>query len=326
VTVQLPKVLRTRAFTVAEAREHGLSHKVLQGSRFRRLFHGVYVAADVEDSVGLWADAATLLLPDGFFFSHVTAASLYRLPLPVALSAGAGLAGVDVRGRPGIAAPRVAGIHVHRPPLAALADMSLFENRRLTAPAATWMDLAATLPFDDLVALGDGVLHRAHAGPELFDDVLLRSANRPGVQRARLAQPLLEPRTDSPGETWVRLTLLRAGLPRPLANHDLLDEHRQWVARPDFLYVDPPVIIQYDGGEHFRGLQRRRHDAARDELSRDLGFEVVVATALDRGQPGRFVDRVVSARARATGRHHRGLVVDRWAEESHEWAAGGWAR
>ena len=36
-----------RPFTTAQARSHGLTDRVLAGPRFRRLFHGVHVAAGV---------------------------------------------------------------------------------------------------------------------------------------------------------------------------------------------------------------------------------------------------------------------------------------
>jgi hypothetical protein len=117
-------------------------------------------------------------------------------------------------------------------------------------------------------------------------------------------------RVTTPARTW--LDLASAGLPRPEAGLDLLDEFGQWVARPDLLYRQPPVILQYDGATHFRDERQRRHDVVRDELTRELGYEVVVVTADDLLQPHRLVDRVRAARERAIGRQPKGRLVSAW--------------
>jgi len=86
MTAPMPVGLRTRPFRSADAYAAGLGHHHLRTRRFRRLFHDVYVCADVRDSLQLWCDAATLVAPVEAVFSHGTAAQLYQLPLPTALT------------------------------------------------------------------------------------------------------------------------------------------------------------------------------------------------------------------------------------------------
>jgi hypothetical protein len=313
----VPLELSRGPFTVELARQLGVSRKVLSGQRFRQVLRGVHVLSSFEDSVTLLADAAALVLPAGFAFSHWTAAELCRFPLPAQAPNGQDLR-AHVRGPADVERPRIDKVRAHRRPLAR-DDVVDFEGRLVTHPFETWLDLCAELAFDDLVVLGDAVLHRMRADPAALDARIGSGHRRRGVPLARRVLPWLEPRTESPGESWTRLTLIRGGLPRPEANLELYDAHGNWVARPDFVYRDPPVLIQYDGGDHFLDVRRRRHDAARDELSRELNYEVVVVTALDRRQPQRMVDRVFAARDRAAGRTPLGSLVDNWLREVPPW-------
>ena len=45
----------------------------LVGPRFQRIFHGIYVAADIPITVAVRAKAALLVAPDGSYASHHTA-------------------------------------------------------------------------------------------------------------------------------------------------------------------------------------------------------------------------------------------------------------
>src|SRR5690242_8769692 len=80
-TAEKPLDIR-RPFTRAQAVAAGISPKLLRGSRFRRLFRGVYLSAEVPVNPLVRAQAALVLHPPTAFASHVTAARLYGLPVP----------------------------------------------------------------------------------------------------------------------------------------------------------------------------------------------------------------------------------------------------
>ena len=72
-----------RPFTRADALAAGISPAMLRGSRFRRIFRGVYVDARVPAHPLLAVEAALVLHPPGAFASHSSAAHAYGVPLPV---------------------------------------------------------------------------------------------------------------------------------------------------------------------------------------------------------------------------------------------------
>ncbi|MBO0686900.1 MAG: DUF559 domain-containing protein, partial [Candidatus Dormibacteraeota bacterium] len=61
---------------------------------------------------------------------------------------------------------------------------------------------------------------------------------------------LAEPAAESPMETRLRLVLVLAGLPRPVAQVSLRDDTGEFLARPDLYYPQARLAIEYDGGTH----------------------------------------------------------------------------
>lgn len=304
MTATMPSALRTRPFRSADAYGAGLSHHHLRSRRVRRLFHDVYVCADVPDSLELLCDAAVLVAPAGAVFSHGTAAQLYWLPLPPKLvhptrcddryASPAGERSLHMASERSF---RSRGIVAHQAALPP-GDVCRRDDRKLTAPARTYLDLAGTLDVFDLVVVGDAMLNRRLVTSTALSTRVQQAPRRRGVMLARRAIPLLEPRAESPAETKVRLHIVLAGLPRPEANVDVFDEAGQWVACPDLLYRQERVAIEYDGEHHYVDVRQRREDVVRNEMLRDLGFEVVILNAVHLRQPHRLVARVSAALSR----------------------------
>jgi hypothetical protein len=71
----VPQVLNGQPFQTADAVALGVSWKTLQGSRFRRLARGVYVAAATADSHRIHVRAIMLTLPPGTIAISGTATS-----------------------------------------------------------------------------------------------------------------------------------------------------------------------------------------------------------------------------------------------------------
>jgi very-short-patch-repair endonuclease len=171
---------------------------------------------------------------------------------------------------------------------------------RVVRTDVTWGDLADRLTVDDLVVLGDAMLRRGLSTLDALNRIASGTRHRRGVRLLRLAVPLLEPRTDSPMETRVRLLLVRAGLPCPQANRDVVVDG-EWIARPDLSYPHLRIAIEYDG-DHHRSRRQWRSDRARRQLLEDAGWVVLELTADDvLRRPEATVERVrrvVCARAR----------------------------
>ena len=71
-----------RPFTRADALAAGISPAQLRGSRFRRIFRGVYIQAAVPDHPLIRVRAALVIHPPSAFASYASAARVYDVPLP----------------------------------------------------------------------------------------------------------------------------------------------------------------------------------------------------------------------------------------------------
>lgn len=92
--------------------------------------------------------------------------------------------------------------------------------------------------------------------------------------------------------------LLDAGLPEPLVNPPLFDQHGRLLGYPDLLDVEAGVIGEYDGSAH-RTRDRHRRDVAREERYRRCGLEYFTVVAGDLDDESLVVQRMRATRGRA---------------------------
>lgn len=81
-------------------------------------------------------------------------------------------------------------------------------------------------------------------------------------------------------ESWVRVTLALAGVPRPEPQLVVRDELGGFVARVDLAWPDQRLVVEYDGDHHRDRAVWVRDLRRREELER-LGWTVLVVTAAD---------------------------------------------
>jgi hypothetical protein len=267
----IPAELLTGPFRLSDALRLGVSRQVLRGSRFRRVFRGAYVAADVPDSLAVRVDAARLLLPDSAVFSHQTAAALRLLPVPAHTP-------VEATVPPGLPRCRVRGLVVHHGLLER--DVTLVDGLRVIRPERNFVELAGRLSLVDLVILGDATIRRGWTTAAALRQTA-SACRMSGTRLAREAAALVRPRVDSPMETRTRLLFVFAGLPCPEPGREVLDEYGQWVATPDLQYRAQRIAIEYDGDLHRTKKRKWRHDVATREQLTDLGWKIIVITADD---------------------------------------------
>lgn len=282
----IPESLRKRPFTRADAVAAGVSEHMLRGSRFRRLFRGVYVCADVPDSPLLRLDGALLLLPPRAAASHLSAAAVFELPVPP-------FSDVHTVVRRGWLESRIDGIQVHE----ARGARHVIEHRgyRVVCPTRTFVDLADLLGLVDLVVVGDAMVRVGLCTPQQLVEEAASASTR-HAELARRAAALVRPRVDSPMETRVRLLLVLAGLPEPETNLDAYTPERAWIARPDLSYPGLRIAIEYDGRHHDDDADQRERDIGRSEAYERYGWRVIVVTARRfYREPALLVSRVLAA-------------------------------
>ncbi|MFT4052767.1 MAG: hypothetical protein QM677_11045 [Microbacterium sp.] len=217
------------------------------------------------------------------FFTHVTAAVVWGLPLPYGVVAGRRL---EVAVTWPCRAPESQGITAHalRPTLAHRC-VHPGTGFWVCTPATTWALLGAVLTrVEDLVAVGDAIVRvpmHAKDPPALGTIDQLRAAmeagRRVGINRLREALPLVIERSRSRPETWLRLILRDAGLPAPEANFDVI-EHGVWLGQVDLAYPELRIAIEYEGEYHLTDPAQWAADIARMDRLVEAGWRVLRVT------------------------------------------------
>lgn len=240
-------------------------------------------------------------MPAHAFFSHVSAAVLWGLPLPASLLAEQR---VDVAVCTPHRNPAARGVRGHEILRAGVVVEQHPELRvPVSSPASTWAQLGAVVrhPYD-LVALADAaILTPRHDDEPPAHTSLVRleravaAARRVGGPALRDALPRVRDGASSRPETWLRLTLVDGGMPEPDLQFEVRCDGRL-VARLDTAYVEARVAVEYEGEHHLTNRRQWQRDIRRYEDLTRLGWLVIRVTADDLfRQPAALVARVRSA-------------------------------
>jgi hypothetical protein len=257
-------VMEGRPFLRRVAVANGMSRRMLTdllaSGVLRQPLYGVLVDSRVPDSLPLRAACVTLVLPPGAAVCRRTAAWLY---------------GVDCRGPgeqhevpvaecvvPKIGNPvrryGVRGYEAHLPP----EDVCVVDGVLCTTPLRTAIDLARFLPpFLGLAAI-DAMAHHGLVDPAALAVRVEDWRGDKFVAQARRLIALCEPKTESFGESWLRLRVVDAGFPAPTAQINLPDDASpRW--RLDLGYPELKVGLEYDGEKYHSSEGQLAHDEQR---------------------------------------------------------------
>lgn len=306
ITYELPDDLASVPFTTDTARRRGVGRGVLAGSRFRQLFRGVWISADVEITFRVLLSAALLALPGGVVVSHTSAMRLYGLQPRTGRHPHLEFSTTRTH------VTRHRGIVLHRRQRRiSTIDVDGFT---VTAPERTFVACAGRLSFVELVQLGDWLIH---TGRTSFDALMAYALDRHlhGVRRARRAVAYVRENVESPMETIIRLMLVFARLPEPACNVVLVDADGRFICRGDLVLEPWKVLVEYDGWYHERSAAQRQQDIRRRERIEAAGWVVIIITSADLGRardiPWR-VHRVLTARGYTGAAPHMSLMWTRW--------------
>lgn len=276
----MPEGLRSIAFTVAEAGRQGVTPRQLEGSSYRRLGPGLYRWVGLRESPALTLMSVARRLPASAAFSGWTAAWLHGLdvepckPIEVTEPLGSG---------------RRAGTRHRR---AALTVEEIVRRHGLpaTSPLRTVIDLGSRNPITEGVVAADLFLHAGLVTTSKLCRFVAEHPRAKGIARLRRVIDLAEPKTESAMETRLRMLLVLAGLPRPEVQVPVRDDEGRFLGRPDLLYRDQCLAIEYDGGNH---RDRLVDDNRRQNRLIGAGFRLLRFTAADvYGTPGSVVRQV----------------------------------
>lgn len=308
-------------FSVGRARAAGVPPSRLRASDLISPCRGVriaksaalagvdFAAGTTEGVVRARAVAIGPTLPASQFFSHLTAAVLWDLPVPASLLVdhGRGPRDLDIGVFAPLRHPRHVGVKGHqvRPDGVQVVSHPVL-GVRVASPASTWALLGSQVrdPYE-LVALGDALVREqmfANDRAPLATLADLRQAmdatRRVGGPALRRAFERIRPRSASRMETRSRLILIDAGLPEPELNHLIRDRTGAVVACVDLAYPERRVAMEYEGEHHLTDPRQWSRDIRRYEALAAMGWFVVRITKTDVfGGRAEFVRRVRRALA-----------------------------
>jgi very-short-patch-repair endonuclease len=172
----------------------------------------------------------------------------------------------------------------------------------VTSVARTAFDLGRHLPRGQALARLDALMH---ATPFSFEDVSVltkRYRGARGLRRLRDVLPLVDGGAASPKESWLRLHLIDAGLPKPTTQ---IPVHQGWrlMGVLDMGWEDYQVAVEYDGDQHRADRRQFVKDIDRLANIQDQGWVVIRVVAEHR--PDDIIRRVYQALARRGYRRDR---------------------
>lgn len=295
---------RDRPFTSSQAREAGVSRwflrTMVERELVRPVLHGVYVAAQVIDTIEMRAAALSLVVPESAVVTDRTAAWLHGIDI-LPRWAMVRIPPIEVFGR--------TGSRLRRPGVASGTrqlrddDVMVVDGVLVTTKLRTALDLGRSL--NRFAALGalDAFLRAGVDHTELLGEVERYRGDR-GVVQLRLLAPLADARAESPAESTLRLHWYDAGLPKPELQIWVYDDHGVAVFRIDLGLPELRYGAEYNG-KAFHDEDRKDHDDERLEWlteQRDWLIEVFVDADLsgpEANPEGRLRDGLRMARSRS---------------------------
>ena len=254
-------------------------------TQYRAVLPNVYLARDVELSLELRTSAAWLWSRRTAIIVGAAAAALHGakwIPddVPVELN--------HVNTRP----PR--GVLTRRDALLE-GETQVMSGRTVTTPERTAFDIGRRGAVHSAVVRLDAL---ARATGFKVDDVMRiakRHPHAPGLRRLEAALELVDPGSQSPRESYLRLLLTDAGLPRPQTQIPVLGADGIPVAYLDLGWEEQMVAVEYDGDHHRSDRRQYVKDIRRQEMLERMGWIVVRVVAED--GPGNILRRVRAALA-----------------------------
>jgi hypothetical protein len=267
-----------RPFDRSRAAEGGLTPldvtDLVAAGILRQPVRGVYLDARVPDDLASRAACLALRLPPNAVVGRLTAAWLWGIDgrLPEERLAPPVVECVVPVGRQPVRRP---GVRCFVAPLGG-DDVCEVDAIPVTTPHRTALDALRWLKPHMALAVADAL---AAAGLVVPEVLVARVAEMPGVRgiaKARYLAALIEPRTESMGESWLRLRVVDAGFPRPRVQIEVLDADGRCVYRLDMGWEERRVAVEYDGEEFHSTPEQVAHDRRRHaELQDRFGWQVL---------------------------------------------------
>jgi hypothetical protein len=157
----------------------------------------------------------------------------------------------------------------------------------------TAFDLGRYLPRGLAVAHLDALARATGITPEDVIPLGARYKGARGVRAFKEAIQLMDAGGHSPKETWTRLLLIDAGLPRPQTQIPVYDREYGW-AYIDMGWEDLLIGIEYDGDHHRSDPRQYARDIAKHRMLQRRNWTII--RVINAHRPGQIIEWARDAR------------------------------
>jgi predicted transcriptional regulator of viral defense system len=216
--------------------------------------------------------------------SHQSALALHGLPLW-----GFDLGQVHVTRLDERSGGLIAGVRHHRGKLAAI-DLAEVDGLVTTTVARAVFEAACTTSFEAAVVSVDAALREGALSADELARLLGVIEFWPGSATARAAVHFADARSESVGESRLRVLMHNYGLPTPELQVEFRDVDGL-IGRVDFFVRPYQTVVEFDGRLKYggAGADVLVHEKVREDRLRALGLQVVRAGWADFDRPHHLV-------------------------------------
>ncbi|GAA0934759.1 type IV toxin-antitoxin system AbiEi family antitoxin domain-containing protein [Kribbella koreensis] len=285
-------------FSRSQALSCGYTHEQLRerlaDGRWEKVRYGQY-AERVELSLTSWdreiwlhrrlAFAVANSIASGTIaLSHQTALVFHQVPLW-----GVDLTEVQVSRLDGRRGGPVAGVRHHRGGFAPT-ELIQVDGLTMATVSRALAETACTTSFEAGVVSADAVLRDHPIEPAAM---LARIEFWPGSATAKAALAFADKRSESVGESRLRVLFHQQGLPEPLLQVEFGDADG-FIGRVDFYFPEQGTVVEFDGLVKYAAGDRETliREKLREDRLRALGLEVVRIVWADLKWPADVATRV----------------------------------
>ena len=252
---------------------------LVRDHRIRSLFRSVYVDTATPDTRDLRTFALTLVLPPHGVICHCSAA--WALGIDAFQPKDRFLLTPQCMVPHSTSRSRHSGVRCIQGYLPD-ADVMIVNGLPLTTASRTTVDLMRTLRRPYALSVADAMVRAELVTIAQLARRIRRLKHFPGIIQARDLLRLIDPRAESPGESWLRLRLVDAGFPFPRPQYEVIDHRGRVIARIDLAYPEIRLAMEYDGAAYHSHEEDRSHDEERRDLLTDAyGWRFEPATKSD---------------------------------------------
>lgn len=243
---------------LANGYDERLLRKAVRDGVLRRVRPGAFVDAAQFANLGevtahaVRTRAAARQAKTGVVISHVSALTF----LPDMPTYGVDLSDVHLTRLDGKAGRREAGVRQHR---GVVLDNDIVEidDLQVMAAARAILETTTLLSVEAALVMTNHMLHEKAVTKEELQARYADSIHRwPHSLTTDLVLRLADARIESVGESRTDYLLFRQGLPRPVSQLEIFDEHGTFVARLDFAWPEQRVWLEFDGMVKYQKLLR----------------------------------------------------------------------